>query len=46
MPHIPVVGVYETMPAPGYDYQSWMMAEVRALERAVAHGVSTRRLTP
>jgi zinc/manganese transport system substrate-binding protein len=44
--HIPVVGVYETMPTPGYDYQSWMMAEVRALERAVAHGVSTRRLTP
>jgi zinc/manganese transport system substrate-binding protein len=44
--HIPVVGVYETMPTPGYDYQSWMMAEVRALGRAVGHGVSTRRLTP
>ncbi|HTU30764.1 MAG TPA: zinc ABC transporter substrate-binding protein [Solirubrobacteraceae bacterium] len=42
--HVPVVGVYETMPAPGYDYQSWMMAELRALERAVAHGTSTRRL--
>lgn len=42
--HVPVVGVYETMPH-GYDYQSWMMAELRALERAVAHGVSTRRLT-
>ena len=26
---IPVVGVYETMPTPGYDYQSWMLAEVR-----------------
>jgi zinc/manganese transport system substrate-binding protein len=38
---VPVVGVYETMPAPGYDYQSWMMAEVRALSRAVAHGRST-----
>ena len=25
---IPVVGVYETMPEPGYDYQSWMMAEI------------------
>src|SRR5580658_732234 len=22
--HVPVVGVYETMPTPGYDYQSWM----------------------
>ena len=44
--HIPVVGVYETMPTPGYDYQSWMMAELRALERAVSHGTSTRRLVP
>jgi zinc/manganese transport system substrate-binding protein len=42
---IPVVGVYETMPTPGYDYQSWMLAEVRALQRAVADGVSTHRLT-
>jgi len=42
---IPVVGVYETMPTPGYDYQSWMVAEVRALERAVADHTSTRRLT-
>src|ERR1700678_3266168 len=33
---IPVVGVYETMPAPGYDYQSWMLAEVNALQRALA----------
>jgi zinc/manganese transport system substrate-binding protein len=41
---IPVVGVYETMPAPGYDYQSWMLAEVRALRRAVAEGHSTERL--
>lgn len=41
---IPVVGVYETMPAPGYDYQSWMLAEVHALQRAVADGVSTQRL--
>jgi zinc/manganese transport system substrate-binding protein len=31
---VPVVGVYETMPA-GYDYQSWMMAEASALTRAV-----------
>jgi zinc/manganese transport system substrate-binding protein len=42
--HIPVVGVYETMPQPGYDYQSWMLAEMRALRAAVAHGVSTAKL--
>jgi zinc/manganese transport system substrate-binding protein len=42
---IPVVGVYETMPVPGYDYQSWMMAEVHALDEALAHKVSTIRLT-
>ena len=41
---IPVVGVYETMPTPGYDYQSWMLAEVNAIEKAVADGVSTEHL--
>ena len=41
---IPVVGVYETMPTPGYDYQSWMLAETSALQRAVADKVSTRKL--
>jgi zinc/manganese transport system substrate-binding protein len=41
---IPVVGVYETMPVPGYDYQSWMLAEVHALEAALANKVSTVRL--
>jgi zinc/manganese transport system substrate-binding protein len=41
---VPVVGVYETMPTPGYDYQSWMLAEVDALQRAVADHVSTQRL--
>ncbi len=40
---VPVVGVYETMP-PGYDYQSWMLAEVSALRRAVTGKVSTVRL--
>jgi zinc/manganese transport system substrate-binding protein len=40
---VPVVGVYETMPA-GYDYQDWMLAEVAALRRAVAAGVSTETL--
>jgi zinc/manganese transport system substrate-binding protein len=41
---IPVVGVYETMPTPGYDYQSWMMAEVNALNKAVTSKVSTVHL--
>jgi zinc/manganese transport system substrate-binding protein len=42
--HIPVVGVYETMPTPGFTYQSWMLAEVTALQKAVADGVSTQSL--
>jgi zinc/manganese transport system substrate-binding protein len=41
---IPVVGVYETMPTPGYSYQSWMLAEVNALRKAVADKVSTEKL--
>jgi zinc/manganese transport system substrate-binding protein len=41
---IPVVGVYETMPTPGYNYQSWMLAEVNALRKAVADKTSTERL--
>jgi zinc/manganese transport system substrate-binding protein len=41
--HIPVVGVYETMPI-GYTYQSWMLAELNALKRAVTTGKSTTRL--
>jgi len=41
---IPVVALYETMPTPGYSYQSWMLAEVRALQRAVADKVTTSRL--
>jgi zinc/manganese transport system substrate-binding protein len=41
---IPVVGVYETMPNPGFDYQSWMLAEVEALHEALAHGASTEKL--
>jgi zinc/manganese transport system substrate-binding protein len=41
---IPVVGVYETMPPPGYDYQSWMLAEVTALDKAVTAKVSTEHL--
>jgi zinc/manganese transport system substrate-binding protein len=40
---VPVVSVYETMPA-GYDYQSWMTAEASALARAVLARTSTRQL--
>jgi zinc/manganese transport system substrate-binding protein len=42
--HIPVVGVYETMPTPGYDYQTWMLTEVRALRKAVSAKISTEHL--
>jgi zinc/manganese transport system substrate-binding protein len=42
--HVPVVGVYETMPEPGYDYQSWMLAETSALRRAVADHTSAEHL--
>jgi zinc/manganese transport system substrate-binding protein len=41
---VPVVGVYKTMPTPGFDYQSWMLAEVAAIKAAVAHGISTQHL--
>jgi zinc/manganese transport system substrate-binding protein len=41
---VPVVGVYETMPTPGYDYQSWMLAELNAIRGAVANGKSTQHL--
>jgi zinc/manganese transport system substrate-binding protein len=41
--HVPVVGVYETMPL-GYSYQSWMLAEVKALNSAVTTGKSTTKL--
>jgi len=42
--HIPVVGVYETMPGPGYDFQTWMLTEVQDLRKAVADKVSTEHL--
>jgi zinc/manganese transport system substrate-binding protein len=41
--HVPVVAVYETMPA-GFTYQGWMLAETRALQTAVASGRSTPTL--
>lgn len=43
---VPVVGVYETMPTPGYNYQSWMMAELQAVETAVTNKTSTEKLGP
>jgi zinc/manganese transport system substrate-binding protein len=42
--HIPVVGVYETMPVPGYHYQTWMLAEADAVYNALANGTSAPRL--
>lgn len=42
--NIPVVGVYETMPEPGYNYQSWMLAEVKALRKALTDKASTESL--
>ena len=42
--HVPVVGVYETMPVPGFNYQSWMLTEVQDLTKAVADHISTEHL--
>ncbi len=41
---VPVVGVSESMPTPGYDYQSWMEAEVAAIQAAAEHGTSSEHL--
>jgi zinc/manganese transport system substrate-binding protein len=41
---IPVVGVYETMPVPGYHYQSWMLAELQDLRKAVVGKTSSEHL--
>jgi zinc/manganese transport system substrate-binding protein len=41
--HVPVVAVYETMPA-GYNYPGWMRAETSAIVRALDDHVSTERL--
>jgi zinc/manganese transport system substrate-binding protein len=40
---VPEVAIYETLPD-GYDYQTWMLAETRALAAAIEHGTATRRL--
>jgi zinc/manganese transport system substrate-binding protein len=42
--HVPVVGVYETMPTDGLSYQTWMEAELAALDRAVTSHESTVKL--
>jgi zinc/manganese transport system substrate-binding protein len=42
--HVPVVAVYETMPTPGFDYQTWMLAEIAALTKALTTHVSTKEL--
>jgi zinc/manganese transport system substrate-binding protein len=42
--HIPVVGVYETMPTDGFTYQTWMEAELKALTAAITAGKSTGKL--
>ncbi|HEY5110798.1 MAG TPA: zinc ABC transporter substrate-binding protein [Acidimicrobiales bacterium] len=41
---VPVVAVYETMPTPGYDYQSWMLAEIAALTKAITTSTSTENI--
>jgi zinc/manganese transport system substrate-binding protein len=43
--HVPVVAVYETMPTPGFDYQTWMLAEIAALTKALTLHVSTKELS-
>jgi zinc/manganese transport system substrate-binding protein len=41
--HVPIVGVYETLPA-GYSYQNWMLAETLAITKAVERSQSTEKL--
>jgi zinc/manganese transport system substrate-binding protein len=41
---VPSVALYETMPTPGYDYQSWMLAEIGALTKALVSKTSTKEL--
>jgi zinc/manganese transport system substrate-binding protein len=41
---VPVVGVYETMPTPGYNYQTWMLDEVNAIDAAITRHQSTEKL--
>jgi zinc/manganese transport system substrate-binding protein len=43
--HVPVVAFYETMPTPGFDYQTWMLAEIAALSKALTSHLSTKELS-
>jgi zinc/manganese transport system substrate-binding protein len=43
--NVPVVAVYETMPTPGFDYQTWMLAEIAALTKALTSHISTKELS-
>lgn len=40
---VPRVAVYETMPT-GLHVQTWMLAEIAAINDALAHGISTGRI--
>jgi len=42
--HVPVVAVYETMPT-GFNYQTWMLAEIAALSKALTSHLSTKELS-
>jgi zinc/manganese transport system substrate-binding protein len=42
--HVPIVAVYETMPVPGYDFQTWMQAEIAAMTKALTSRASTTTL--
>jgi zinc/manganese transport system substrate-binding protein len=42
--HIPVVGVYETMPQ-GKTFQTWMESETQALRDAIVNGKSTESIS-
>ena len=41
--HIPIVGVYETKPLTK-TYQQWMVAEMSAVDKALATGISTETI--
>lgn len=41
--HIPVVGVYETMPA-DHTYQTWMQDEIHAIQNALQNNASTETM--
>lgn len=42
--HIPIVGVYETMPS-NHTYQTWMEDEVKSLQNAIQNGTSTETMS-